>query len=119
MLSNARVVPTLAVSDMERARRFYEEGLGLAVEADVVGTVRYSCGGGTALAIFERPMEPVDRTVAAFEVEDIEGEVNELRRRGVDVEGIITLPSGVKRAFFNDPDGNVIGMRQLLGDINR
>jgi catechol 2,3-dioxygenase-like lactoylglutathione lyase family enzyme len=119
MLSNARVVATLAVSDMERARHFYEEGLGLAVEADVVGTVRYSCGGGTALAIFERPMEPVDRTVAAFEVEDIEDEVNELRGRGVEVEGIITLPGGVKRAFFNDPDGNVIGMRQLPGDIDR
>jgi hypothetical protein len=41
MLSNARVVPILAVSDMERARRFYEDGVGLAVEADVVGTVRY------------------------------------------------------------------------------
>ena len=112
MLSTARVVPTLAVSDMDRARRFYEEGLGLAVEADVVGTVRYSCGGGTALAIFERPMEPVDRTVAAFEVEDIEAEVNELRGRGVEVAEI-TLQSGVKRAFFKDPDGNVIGMRQL------
>ena len=116
MLSNAPVVPTLAVSDMERARHFYEEALGLAVEADVVGTVRYSCGGGTALAIFERPMEPVDRTVAAFEVEDIEGEVNELRARGVEVEGVINLPGGVKRAFFNDPDGNVIGMRQLPGE---
>ena len=113
MLSNARVVPTLAVSDMERARHFYEEGLGLAVEADVVGTVRYSCGGGTALAIFERPMEPTDHTVAAFEVEDIELEVKELRKRGVEVEGIISLPGGVKRAFFKDPDGNVIGMRQL------
>jgi hypothetical protein len=53
--------------------------------------------------------------VAAFEVEDIEGEVNELRGRGVEVEDIITLPSGVKRAFFKDPDGNVIGMRQLPG----
>jgi catechol 2,3-dioxygenase-like lactoylglutathione lyase family enzyme len=115
MLSNARVVPTLAVSDMERARHFYERQLGLAVEADVVGTVRYTCGGGTALAIFERPMEPTDHTVAAFELEDIEGEVKELRRRGVEVEGIITMPNGVKRAFFNDPDGNVIGMRELPG----
>jgi catechol 2,3-dioxygenase-like lactoylglutathione lyase family enzyme len=113
MLANARVVPTLAVSDLERARRFYEEGLGLVVEADVVGTVRYSCGDGTALAIFERPMEPVDRTVAAFEVDDIEQEVRDLRERDVEVEGIITLPSGVRRAFFKDPDGNVIGMRQL------
>jgi catechol 2,3-dioxygenase-like lactoylglutathione lyase family enzyme len=32
MLSTARVVPTLAVSDMDRARRIYQEGLGLAVE---------------------------------------------------------------------------------------
>ena len=118
MLSTARVVPTLAVSDMDRARRFYEEGLGLAVEADVVGTVRYSCGGDTALAIFERPMEPVDRTVAAFEVEDIEAEVNELRGRGVEVAEI-TLQSGVKRAFFKDPDGNVIGMRQLPEPTDR
>ena len=119
MLSNARVVPILAVSDMERARRFYEDGLGLAVEADVVGTLRYSCGGGTALAIFERPMEPVDRTVAAFEVEDIAGEVGELRGRGVEVEGIIALPNGVKRAFFKDPEGNVIGMRQLPAATDR
>ena len=119
MLSNARCVSTLAVSDMDRARRFYEERLGLAVEADVVGTVRYSCGGGTALAIFERPMEPVDHTVAAFEIEDLEGEVNELRGRGVEVEDIITLPNGVKRAFFKDPDGNVIGMRQLPGGTDR
>ncbi len=58
-------------------------------------------------------MEPVDHTVAAFEVEDIEQEVMELRERDVMVEGIITLPSGVRRAFLKDPDGNVIGMRQL------
>jgi catechol 2,3-dioxygenase-like lactoylglutathione lyase family enzyme len=115
MLADARVVPTLAVSDLERARRFYEGRLGLAIEAEVEETVRYRCGGGTGLAIFERPMEPTDRTVAAFEVEDIEREARELRGRGVEVQGITTLQSGVKRAFFNDPDGNVIGMRQLPG----
>ena len=60
-------------------------------------------------------MEPVDRTVAAFELEDIEGEVTELRGRGVEVDDIITMANGVKRAFFKDPDGNVIGMRQLPG----
>ncbi|MBA2714077.1 MAG: VOC family protein [Rubrobacteraceae bacterium] len=113
MLSDQRVAPTLAVSDMERARRFYEETLGLSIEAEVEGTIRYKCGGGTGLALYERPMEATDRTVAAFEVEDIEREVEDLRGRGVEVEGIITLPSGLKRGFFKDPDGNVIGMRQL------
>jgi catechol 2,3-dioxygenase-like lactoylglutathione lyase family enzyme len=101
------------VNDLERARRFYEEKLGFEVEAQVAETVRYRCGGGTGLAIFERPMTPIDRTVAAFEVADIDAEVADLRRRGVEVEGVITLDSGVRRAFFTDPDGNIIGMRQV------
>jgi catechol 2,3-dioxygenase-like lactoylglutathione lyase family enzyme len=113
VLSSARVAPTLAVNDLERARRFYEDKLGFEVEAQVAGTVRYRCGGGTGLAIFERPMTPIDRTVAAFEVADIEAEVADLRSRGVEVEGVITLDSGVRRAFFKDPDGNIIGMRQV------
>jgi catechol 2,3-dioxygenase-like lactoylglutathione lyase family enzyme len=113
MLSNARIAPTLAVNDIKRARRFYEGKLGLLAEAEVAETVRYSCGAGTGLALFERPMMPVDHTVAAFEVDDIEGQVAELRSSGVEVEGIVTLSSGVRRAFFKDPDGNIIGMRQL------
>lgn len=113
MLCDARVAPTLAVSDMGRARRFYEDKLGLTVEVEAEETVRYKCGGGTGLALYERPMGAMDRTVAAFEVEDIEAEVDELRGRGVEVEGVITLASGLKRAYFKDPDGNAIGMRQL------
>jgi catechol 2,3-dioxygenase-like lactoylglutathione lyase family enzyme len=113
MLSSAPVAPTLAVNDLERARRFYEGTVGLEVEVQVGETVRYRCGGGTGLAIFERPMTPIDRTVAAFEVADIEAEVAELRGRGVEVEGVLTLPTGIRRAFFKDPDGNIIGMRQV------
>ena len=98
MLSSAPVAPTLAVNDLNRARRFYEEKLGFEVEVQVAETVRYRCGHGTGLAIFERPMTPIDRTVAAFEVADIETEVTDLRSRGVEVEGVITLASGVRRA---------------------
>jgi catechol 2,3-dioxygenase-like lactoylglutathione lyase family enzyme len=114
MLSDARVAPTLAVSDMRRSRRFYEDKLALTIEAEVEGTVRDSCGSGTGIALFEGSVEPMDRTVAAFEVVDLEGEVAALRERGIEVEGITVLPSGLKRAFFRDPDGNVLGMRELL-----
>jgi catechol 2,3-dioxygenase-like lactoylglutathione lyase family enzyme len=69
------VAPTLAVNDLERARRFYEDKLGLEADVQVADTVRYRCGGGTGISIFERPRTPIDRTVAAFEVEDIEAEV--------------------------------------------
>ena len=113
MLSSAPVAPTLAVNNLEAARRFYEEELGFEVEAQVAETVRYRCGNGTGFAIFERPMTPVDRTVAAFEVADIEVEVADLKRRGVEVEGVTRVASGVRRAFFKDPDGNIIGMRQI------
>jgi catechol 2,3-dioxygenase-like lactoylglutathione lyase family enzyme len=113
MLSDTRVVPTLAVADLKRARTFYEDTLGLEIEAEVAETVRYRCGAGTGLAIFERPMSPIDRTVAAFEVSDIEGEVDDLRRRGIEVPAITTLPGGIRRAFFKDPDGNIFGLRQL------
>jgi catechol 2,3-dioxygenase-like lactoylglutathione lyase family enzyme len=91
MLSSAPVAPTLAVNDLERARRFYEDKLGFEVEVQAAETIRYRCGNGTGLAIFERPMTPIDRTVAAFEVVDIEAEVVELRSRGVEVEGVIML----------------------------
>jgi len=113
MLSASPVAPTMAVNDLERARRFYEDKLGLEVEVQVAETVRYRCGSGTGISIFERPMSPIDRTVAAFEVEDIEAEVADLKAKGVDVEGVVTLDSGVRRAFFKDPDGNIIGMRQI------
>lgn len=84
MLSSAPVAPTLAVNDLEAARRFYEEKLGFEVEAQVAETVRYRCGNGTGFAIFERPMTPVDRTVAAFEVADIEAA--DLKSRGVELK---------------------------------
>ena len=100
MLSNARVVPTLAVSDMERARRFYEDRARFGCRGRRGGNRALLVRGRRRWAIFERPMEPVDRTVAAFEVEDIEGEVDELRGRGVEVEGIITLPKGVKEGVL-------------------
>jgi hypothetical protein len=56
---------------------------------------------------------PRSRSIAPSEVQDIQKEVEELRSRGIGVDGVITLPSGVKRAFFSDPDGNVLRIRQL------
>ena len=54
-------------------------------------------------------MEPVDRTIAAFEVADIEGEVNDLRERGMEVEGVITVPGGVRGVSSKTPTATSSG----------
>ncbi len=68
---------------MERARRFYEDKVGPArIEAETEGTIRHGCGGGTGLALVERPTEPLDWTVAAWEVE-----ASRRRSRSSEAEG--------------------------------
>jgi catechol 2,3-dioxygenase-like lactoylglutathione lyase family enzyme len=123
MLGDAHVEATVPAENLTRARRFYEGALGLrpseAETADV--DVLYECAGGTRLLVYEQ-QSPVYRahTVAHFVVGDVEAAVRELRSRGVVfqdndlpelqmVEGIATV-RGHKFAWFNDPDGNVLGI---------
>jgi catechol 2,3-dioxygenase-like lactoylglutathione lyase family enzyme len=124
-LSDYAVNPAIAVSDMDRAREFYEGKLGLSgggVEGD--GGVTYDCAGGTSIHIF--PSENAGgsgATVAGWDVDDLEALVDELSSAGVSFEsydqpplttnekGIATI-DGDKVAWFKDPDGNVMGLVQ-------
>jgi catechol 2,3-dioxygenase-like lactoylglutathione lyase family enzyme len=121
-LSDAKVGPAIAVSDIERAKEFYEEKLGLTGGSDAGDGGRdYPCAGGTTLHIF--PGEGAGRspsTQAGFDVEDIEGTVEELSGRGVtfeqygdpintDERGIATFDGG-RGAWLKDPDGNVLAI---------
>jgi catechol 2,3-dioxygenase-like lactoylglutathione lyase family enzyme len=127
MLANALVCATLPTTDLERAKRFYGKTLGLP-EAGfrVEGGVFYEAGGGTMFGVYERPPSTAEHTVAVFLVEDLEGEMSELRSRGVRFEeydlpglrtenGIYTdQQSGFKGSWLKDPDGNIVGLTQLL-----
>ncbi len=122
MLSNALVVPTIPVTDLERAVTFYRDVLGLTVLEQTPFAVRFGAGDGSQLSTYKRP--PVERgqTVAHFEVADIEAEMAEIRARGGVFEeysgpGLTTVngiaPLGPARgAWLKDPDGNVLGLRQ-------
>jgi len=128
MLANVPVYSTLPTSDLDRARRFYGEALGLAEgPVSVQGGVFFAAGGGTALRIYERPPDytPAEYTVLGFLVEDLEEEMSELRRRGVTFEEY-DLPHlktengvyndqqrGAKGAWVKDPDGNILALTQL------
>jgi len=116
------VVATIPVSDLERSKAFYGDALGLAMLWDSPASVRYYCGGGTELSIFRRPGTTTEHTLAHFEVTDIAATVRDLESRGVTFldydEGPLQTTNHVAKigpalgAWFRDPDGNTLGLRQ-------
>jgi catechol 2,3-dioxygenase-like lactoylglutathione lyase family enzyme len=121
-LSSAKVGAAIAVSDMQRAKEFYEGRLGLAGGEDTGdGGHTYPCGGGTELHIFPSAgAGKSESTVAGFRVDDLEATVDELSGNGVtferydepvktDDKGIATFDDA-KTAWVKDPDGNVLGI---------
>ncbi len=124
MLDNiAMVVATIPVTDLDRSRRFYEETLGLGFLWDSPASVRFDCGGGTQISIFRRGPSKADHTLAHFEVSDIEAVVRALEGRGVtfvdytegplQTAGHIAQLGPARTAWFHDPDGNTLGLRQV------
>ncbi|WP_152185299.1 VOC family protein [Segeticoccus rhizosphaerae] len=126
-VSNAKVEPAVPVSDLARAREFYEDKLGLSGGREIGdGGITYPCGAGREIHIYPSPANAGKSggTIAAWEVEDLEKTVDELTANGVsfeqvDGDRIKTNEKGIaelgedRMAWFKDPDGNVFGMAQL------
>jgi catechol 2,3-dioxygenase-like lactoylglutathione lyase family enzyme len=116
------VVATIPVTDLARARVFYEETLGLKLLWESPASIRFSCGGGTELSIFKRGPSLADHTLGHFEVSDIEATVREMEGGGVEfidytegplqTTGHIAQLGPARGAWFHDPDGNTLGLRQ-------
>jgi catechol 2,3-dioxygenase-like lactoylglutathione lyase family enzyme len=126
-LGGCRVGAAIPVSDMARAREFYETTLGLtpATDHEPENNVMYVCGGGTVVHVFTTPKAGTSQaTVAGWEVDDIERIVDELTADGVvfeqydgdgittDARGIATFPGDNRVAYFTDPDGNILSIAQ-------
>ncbi|WP_329251916.1 VOC family protein [Streptomyces canus] len=129
MLARGRVATRLPAQDLDRARRFYAEQLGLAPVDERPGGLLYRCGG-TDFALFQSAgASPGTFTQMGWEVDDIETVVSQLRRRGVvfeevDLPGFRTkngiadidgnYPSknarGERAAWFRDSEGNLLGI---------
>jgi len=122
MLGATMAVPTLPVSDLERARAFYADTLGLTVLWENPASIRFRCGDVSEISVFKRPGTVTEHTLAHFEVADIEATVRDLEAKGVKfvdyTEGPLKTtdhiaPIGPARgAWFRDPDGNFLGVRQ-------
>jgi catechol 2,3-dioxygenase-like lactoylglutathione lyase family enzyme len=125
-LSRYKVGAGLAVSDMDRAREFYEGKLGLSVSIDSANNVQYRCAEGSVMHVYLSP-EHAGRstaTLASWGVDDVEKVVDELNSRGItferyneepiitDEKGIATFEGGAKVAYFKDSDGNTLSIAQ-------
>ena len=124
MLTSKPVNPTLPAADLKRAREFYEGKLGFKPTKESADDVTYEAGGGTKLYIWQREGDQTDHTEAAFDVNDIEREVGELKERGVkfesyDMPGLktdennIATMDGSRSAWFKDTEGNIIAIVQM------
>src|SRR2546423_11618155 len=122
-LSNCKVGAAVAVSDMARARGFYEGVLRLVVDTDSGDNVAYRCGDNSVIHVFSSPNAGTGQaTVAGWSVDDIDAAVAELGRQGVEFEryaagpiitddrGVASFAGGNKVAYFKDPDGNVLSI---------
>jgi predicted enzyme related to lactoylglutathione lyase len=123
MLEKSHLISFVATSNATKARKFYEEALGLTfVSGDQFALVFEV--NGTMLRIQKvDQVNPQRHTVLGWKVADIEKEVRTLSKRGVtfaryegmnqDENGIWTAPSKAKIAWFTDPDGNMLSLTQF------
>lgn len=128
MLTNAPVTATLRVIDLEKAKDFYMNKLGLKLmeKGKDTGDLIFEAGEGTKLYIYQGPPSKAENTQAGFSIEDIEKEVDELSAKGVVFEhydmpeiGLKTNEKGIattgdsKAAWFKDPSGNILSINQM------
>lgn len=124
MLDSGPMTTILPVRDPERARRFYQEQLGLAYQGQSDdGQHRFAVGGGI-LALQESTAGPGATTEVSFEVPDVAAAIAALQGRGVrfedyDLPGLKTVDhvavlGSLKAAWFLDPEGNTLCVHQVL-----
>jgi catechol 2,3-dioxygenase-like lactoylglutathione lyase family enzyme len=132
MLRDAKAATRLPAKDLDRARAFYAEKLGLEPVEQREGGLRYVCAAGEFAIFASAGGSSGTHTQMGWEVEDIQATVRELRRRGVvfeeyDLPGLKTVdgiaeirgnyPSkgtGERGAWFRDSEGNLLGIGQPL-----
>ena len=122
MITSSMVVATIPVTDLDRSKAFYGDTLGLTLLWETAVAVRFRCGPVTELSIFKRPPVETVHTLAHFEVDDIEVVVKDLATKGVEFidysEGPLTTTGHIAQlgpargAWFRDPDGHTLGIRQ-------
>ncbi|TME23200.1 MAG: VOC family protein [Chloroflexi bacterium] len=123
MLKQVRAAAMLPAQDLERAKAFYRDKVGLTPtqERDPMGGLLFELSDGTGFAVFQSTGKPSGtHTQMALEVPDLDAAVKDLRARGLKFEeydspGLKTIDgiadiAGTKVAWFKDSEGNLIAI---------
>jgi catechol 2,3-dioxygenase-like lactoylglutathione lyase family enzyme len=122
MFADSKAFSGFSVDDVDRARQFYGETLGLRVSEEH-GMLRLHLAGGHAVLVYPKPDHaPATFTILNFPVDDIDRAVDALAGQGVrlerydgfnqDEKGILRDADGPSIAWFTDPAGNVLSVLQ-------
>ncbi|MGI8607818.1 MAG: VOC family protein [Candidatus Dormibacteria bacterium] len=123
-MRHRRVHTTLPASDMKRAKKWYKEKLDLDPETENEGGIFYEVAGGTRFILYPAPnASQGGHTQLGFTTDDIDGDVERLKGRGVEFENYdfpglkmenhIAKTGPARAAWFKDSEGNMIGIIQL------
>lgn len=115
-------VTTIPVTDLDRAKQFYGDVLGLRLLFEAGPSVRWEAGHGSQVSTFRRGPTQADHTVAHFEIRGLDAVVRELEAKGVEFldydAGPLTTTNHIaqlgpaRAAWFRDPFGNILGLRE-------
>jgi predicted enzyme related to lactoylglutathione lyase len=120
MLNDSKVTANVPAADLERAKRFYEDMLGLTPVSEDPGGYIYKTTGGTTFFLYLTDYAgQAGHTIAQWHVKDIAAEVDELKAKGVTFEhydmpgvewdgDIATIPDLGRAAWFTDSEGNIM-----------
>jgi catechol 2,3-dioxygenase-like lactoylglutathione lyase family enzyme len=120
MLKDATVCATIAVNDIEEAKKFYGNTLGLNEVDESAGGIMYVSGNGRLFVYQSTTAGTGEATCAAWGVSDVEDVVEDLKSRGVKFEryeipgavmqGDVSVMGSQKSAWFKEPDGNILAV---------
>jgi len=126
MFEHTNATTMLAVKDLGRARKFYEQVLGLAPVGPQDMDVQLYQTGDSRIAVYVSQYAGTNRATALnWEVDSVEDAVRELKGRGVKFEhydlpettrqGDVHISGPIRNAWFKDPDGNILAIMSMTG----
>lgn len=127
MLGTAPIIAYVPALDLARARKFYQDKLGLVPKEEYGGGsgLVYECGQGSTFFMYQTPGAGTSKANQAFwAVDDLDAEMAALRGKGVrfedyDMPGLktvngVNVGGGAKTAWFKDSEGNILAISQRI-----